>query len=59
MKVSELLVDKHLGYAIYLDSEGFYINGMNGLGQPKKIVFSELSALRNWIDEQFNAYLGR
>lgn len=53
------LVSKHLGYDIFLSKEGFYIEGMNGLGQPKKIIFAEQQELENWIDEQFAKYLGR
>ena len=53
------LVSRHLGYDIFLSSEGFFIEGLNGLGEPKKIIFSELNDLENWIDEQFAKYLGR
>lgn len=53
------LVSSHLGYDIFLSNEGFYIEGMNGLGEPKKIIFTELNDLENWINEQFAKYLGR
>ena len=52
-------VGSYLGYAIFSDSEGFFILGLNGLNQPKKIVFETLPALTDWIDSEFKRYLGR
>lgn len=43
----------HLGYPIFLDETGYYINGLNGLGQEKKIYFPKLSELKAWIDSEF------
>lgn len=49
----------HLGYDIFKDEEGFYINGLNGLNEPTRIYRSSLGKLVNWIDLQFKAYLER
>jgi hypothetical protein len=59
MSTTGTLVSNHLGYDIFLSSEGFFINGLNGLGEPKKIIFKEQEELENWISEQFAKYLGR
>ena len=49
----------HLGYDIFQDEQGFYINGLDGLNQPKKIYRSSLGNIVNWIDLQFKAQLER
>jgi hypothetical protein len=50
------------GYQIFQDSDGsYFLNGLNGLGQPKKISFTNPFEMAQWIDSELkNRYgLGR
>ena len=52
-------ITNHKGYEIFLDDKGFFIEGLDGLNQPKKIYRDTFSDLIKWIDERFSAWLGR
>jgi len=59
--MSELIVNAgtYRGYDVFLDSDGFYVNGKNGLNEPKKIHRKTLKEIQTFIDEQMNYWLGR
>lgn len=45
------------GYEIFQDSDGsYFLNGLNGLGQPKKISFTNPFEMAKWIDSQLKKY---
>jgi hypothetical protein len=50
-------IKSHLGYDIYQDEQGFYIVGMNGLGQTKRIYRDTLEELTEWISLSFSDYI--
>jgi hypothetical protein len=52
-------IGTYKGYEVFKDYRGFYIKGLNGLNQPKNIYRDSLLELEQWIDEQFNRWLGR
>lgn len=56
-KKEPMFIGKHRGYEVFMDIDGFYVNGLNGLGQPKKIYRPTCSELCEWIDESVAAWL--
>lgn len=52
------MIGSHKGYKIFKDEAGFYIIGLNGLGQDKKIIRPTIKELTNWIDASLSEWLG-
>lgn len=50
-------VGNYKGYKIFQDSDGsYFLNGLNGLGQPKKISFTNPFEMAKWIDSQLKEW---
>lgn len=49
-------VGTYKGYKIFHDLEGYFILGLNGLNQPKKIVFENPFEMAKWIDSELKKW---
>jgi hypothetical protein len=50
-------ITSHRGYEIFKDDEGFFLIGMNGLGESKRIYRDTEESLKNWIDSRIRIWL--